>query len=54
MEPLEDAELACLAGKISSMMMRNMAVQRLGFTEDQVETLIDQCGEIKSLSFNKP
>ena len=46
-EPLTDAELARLAPNISSMTMRNIAVQRLGFTEDQVETLVDECRENK-------
>ena len=43
--PLEDAELAQLASKISSLTMRNMAVQRMGFTDAEVETLSDECRE---------
>ena len=47
MEPLTDAELARLAPKISSVTMQNIAVQRLGFTEDQVETSNDGCRKNK-------
>ena len=47
MPPLEDSELAQIAPNFSSMTMRNLAVQRLGFTEDQVKTLSDECGENK-------
>ena len=43
MEPLTDAELARLAPKISSMTIRSIAVQRLEFTEDQIQTMIHQC-----------
>ena len=43
MEPLTDAELARLAPKISSVTMLNIAVQRLGFTDAQVKTIIHQC-----------
>ena len=45
MEPLTDTDLAQLAPKISSMKMRNIAVESLGFTEDQVETSIHECGQ---------
>ena len=47
MEPLTDTELARLAPKISSVTMQNIAIQRLGFTKDQVETLNDGCWENK-------
>ena len=47
MEPLTDAELARLAPKISSMTMRNIAVDRLEFSEEEVETLIDECRDDK-------
>ena len=47
MEPLTDAELARLAPKISSMTMRNIAVQQLEFSEEEVETLIDECRDDK-------
>ena len=46
-EELKDAELARLAPKISSMTMRNIAVQGFGFTGDEVETMIDQYHENK-------
>ena len=47
MKSLTDAELAQLAPKISSVTMRNIALQRLGFTEPEVETLSDECRENK-------
>ena len=46
-EVLGDTELARLAPKISSMTMRNFAVQRLGLTEQEVETISDECRENK-------
>ena len=46
-EPLNDGELARLGAKLSSMAMRSIAIQRLGFTEDQVSTTIDECKENK-------
>ena len=47
LEPLTDAELARIASKISSMTMRNLAVQRLGLSQDQVDTMVDECRENK-------
>ena len=45
MEPLTDADLAQLAPKISFRSMQSIAIQRLGFTEAQVESLVDGCRE---------
>ena len=47
MKPLTDADLALLAPKISSVTMRNIAVQRLGISDAEVETLSDECRKNK-------
>ena len=45
MEPLTDADLARLAPKISFRSMQSIAIQRLGFTQAEVESLVDGCRE---------
>ena len=45
MEPLEDGELDRLAPKISYQSMQSISVQRMGFMEAEVSSLVAECRE---------
>ena len=45
MVPLEDGEIAQFAPKISFQSMQTIAIQRLGFSDAEVSSLVAECRE---------